>query len=134
MTTRPRARTPPPGPRPRRGGLPVPLPIQPDEQGVAEGLRSACESIRVSEQEVAERLKADAPAVEALMTRWIVPHSQIVVASTPRAGGEPLCSRSQVVATVGIASHDGAEVASWFSPQAARIDELEWRCPPPAGR
>ena len=59
------------------------------------------------------------------MTRWIVPHSQIAVASTPRAGGEPLCSRSQVVATVGIASHDGAEVASWFSPQAARIDELE---------
>jgi hypothetical protein len=58
------------------------------------------------------------------MTRRIVPHSQIDGGVHTGAGGQPLCSGPRVVAAVGVASHDGAEIARWFSPQAERIDEL----------
>lgn len=59
------------------------------------------------------------------MTRWIVPHSQIAVASTPVrvASRSALARRSSPLSglhrTMVPRSHAG------FSPQAARIDELE---------
>lgn len=88
--------------------------------------RSLCvESIRLREQQVSEGLEPDAPAVEAAddaVNRAPFPNRGGVDAG---ATGQPFRSSVQVVAGVGIASHDGAEVARGLGPQATGVDELE---------